>query len=221
MVNNGTQTTRYSNGKIYKIVCNTTRLIYVGSTTKEFLSQRLVSHRADYKRWKLDNTNHYYTSFKVLENDNFKIVLLELVNCNTKDELTARERYHIESTDCVNKYIPLRSYKEYCDANRDEINKKAKEYRDANRDEINKKAKEYCDANRDEINKKQNEKYAENKDEIKKKQKEYQQKNKDELKKKAKEKRDANRDEINKKRRDKRAAKKREYMELYPLLFPK
>ena len=34
----------YGNGKIYKIVCGTTGKVYVGSTTKTYLSQRLFAH---------------------------------------------------------------------------------------------------------------------------------------------------------------------------------
>ena len=49
----------------------------------------------------------------------------------------------------------------------------------------------------------------------------YSNENKDEINKKKKEYRAENKDEINKKRREKSAAKKRKYMELYPLLFPK
>ena len=39
----------YSKGKVYKIVCNITGLIYVGSTTKEYLCQRLTAHKNDYQ----------------------------------------------------------------------------------------------------------------------------------------------------------------------------
>ena len=157
----------YNNGKIYNIVCNTTGLIYVGSTTKEFLSQRLDGHRSVYRCWKLDNTKTYMTSFRVLENDNFKIVLIEAVNCNSNNELHTRERFYIESTDCVNHRIPNRTIHEYRDTNRDKINKKQNEKNAEknaeNRDEINKKQNEKRDANKDAINKKAREKYAEKK----------------------------------------------------------
>ena len=46
----------YSKGKIYKIepICDHDEGdIYIGSTTKEYLSQRMTAHKADYKRWKL------------------------------------------------------------------------------------------------------------------------------------------------------------------------
>ena len=45
----------YNNGKIYKIVpiCEGADEgdVYIGSTTKEYLSQRMVQHRADYNKW--------------------------------------------------------------------------------------------------------------------------------------------------------------------------
>ena len=102
----------YNNSKIYKIVDNTNNNIYVGSTTKKYLSDRLSSHNSDYRRFKKINKG-YITSFEILKNNNFDIILLELVNCNSKDELKSRERFYIETLDCVNKNIPGRTNKEY------------------------------------------------------------------------------------------------------------
>ena len=47
-------------------------------------------------RWKLT------TSFDTLKIIIFDIVLLETVNCNSKDELRQRERFYIENNICVN-----------------------------------------------------------------------------------------------------------------------
>ena len=121
----------YNNGKIYKIVDNTNNNIYVGSTTKKYLSQRLDKHRGDYKQY-LKNKYSYVTSYKILENNDYDIVLLELVNCETKDELHKRERYFIETLDCVNKIIPGRTHKEYREANRDKLIEKCKDWRKDN-----------------------------------------------------------------------------------------
>jgi hypothetical protein len=126
----------YSNGKIYKIVCDTTKLVYIGSTTKQYLSQRLDSHRRQYKTWKGGKGSNY-TSFKVLEGNNYSIVLLELVDCKSKDELLARERFYIETVECVNKFVPLRT--------QEEEKNYAKEYREVNKDAIYKKLYEKCD----------------------------------------------------------------------------
>jgi len=123
----------YQDGKVYKIVCDTTGLVYVGSTCCSYVAQRLAKHASDYKCY-LTNNKKYTTSFKVLENNNYKIVLLEKYPCNFKDELTARERYYIETIDCVNKLIPGRTKKEYYIDNKDKIKSRNKVYRDNNKE---------------------------------------------------------------------------------------
>ena len=42
----------YSKGKIYRIVCNTTGKVYIGSTSQDYLSQRLRKHVEEYKKTK-------------------------------------------------------------------------------------------------------------------------------------------------------------------------
>jgi hypothetical protein len=79
----------YSLGKIYKIVCNTTGKVYIGSTCCPRLCRRLTKHREDYNRF-LKEKYHFVTSFSVLEGNNYKIVLLELCPCSCKEELHAR-----------------------------------------------------------------------------------------------------------------------------------
>ena len=136
----------YNNGKIYKIVDNTNNNIYVGSTTKKYLSDRLSSHNSDYRRFKKINKG-YITSFEILKNNNFDIILLELVNCNSKDELKSRERFYIETLDCVNKNIPGRTNKEYKETNKEKITEYNKEYRETNKEKI----KEYRETNKEKI----------------------------------------------------------------------
>ena len=101
----------YSNGKIYKIVCNITGLIYIGSTCKK-LCQRISQHRTAYKRYLKDN-KHYITSFKIIEGGNYEIILIETFPCENKEELHKRERYFIDTLECANKVIPTRTEKEY------------------------------------------------------------------------------------------------------------
>jgi hypothetical protein len=48
-----------------------------------------------------------------LKNNNYDIILLENVSCINKDELKARERFYIETLECVNKVIPGRTNQEY------------------------------------------------------------------------------------------------------------
>ena len=87
----------YNEGKIYKIVCKTTGLAYIGSTTKE-LSFRLAQHK-----------RKSTSSSRVLENNNFEIILLEEFPCNGLHELLTRERYYIENNACVNIGKPIRT----------------------------------------------------------------------------------------------------------------
>ena len=48
----------YQNGKIYKIVSNTnSEKCYIGSTTKKYLSQRLMQHKYEYNCHKSGKNN--------------------------------------------------------------------------------------------------------------------------------------------------------------------
>ena len=135
----------YKNAKIYKIVDNTNGNIYIGSTCKK-LCQRIAQHRANYKQY-LNGKFSYITSFKILENGDYDIILIEEVkDCENKEQLRARERYYIENLECVNKRIEGRTRKEYYEANKDQFHEKQKEYRTENRDKINesKKIKYNC-----------------------------------------------------------------------------
>ena len=103
---------KYENGKIYKIVDNTNNNIYIGHTTEKYLSKRLQHHLYQYKYWK-EGKKTYTSSFKIFENNDYRIELLE--NCNCKDvyELKNRERYYIENNDCVNLSVPNRTKLEW------------------------------------------------------------------------------------------------------------
>ncbi len=123
----------YSNGKIYKIepICDHDEGdIYIGSTTKQYLSQRIDKHRSNYKSWKNNKCNKVQV-FEIFDKygvSNCQIVLIENVNAESKDELLAREKHYIKSVKCVNKNIPGRTMKEYYQDNYDTF----KKYREAN-----------------------------------------------------------------------------------------
>ena len=129
----------YNNGKIYKIENNIDDMIYIGSTTKQYLSQRMDNHRSCYKGWKSGKSTKVmvFDMFEKHGIENCFIVLLELVNCNTKDELLAREAYYIKTLVCVNKCIPLRTDKQYRVDNKEKL----KEKYDDNKYKINKQRK--------------------------------------------------------------------------------
>ena len=129
----------YENAKIYKLVCNKRGLIYVGSTCQRLLCKRLSGHVADYKRWK--NTKcKYITSCKIIDNGDYYIELIEAVSCSSFDELAKKERYYVESIDCVNKMIPGRTLKEwgrqYYEINKETHNAYSKQYAQDNEEKL-------------------------------------------------------------------------------------
>jgi len=128
------------NGKIYKLVCNQTNKVYYGSTTQTLMKRR-DTHRQHYKRH-INTGCDYITAFEILQNDDFKIELVEELDFNDKKELTSRERYHIQNNECVNKYIPSRTHKEYYLDNKEHCNQKSREDYQKNKEkysELNKK----------------------------------------------------------------------------------
>lgn len=162
----------YQKGKIYKLVSDHTDEIYIGSTIQK-LSQRLSKHACDFRKG-----NNGCTCKKLFDLGDVKIVLIENVPCNSKEELYKRERHYIETTNCVNKYIPGRTNAENYQDKKEEISKQKKEYYIKNNDKI----KEYYLKNKEEISKKIKEYNLKNKEDISKKMKEYRLKNKDKIK---------------------------------------
>ncbi|MDR3550289.1 MAG: GIY-YIG nuclease family protein [Candidatus Babeliales bacterium] len=109
----------YQNGKVYKIVSNQTDKVYVGSTTQS-LARRKSKHMSNFKMWK---SGHYknITSFEIIKLGDCQVILIENYPCNSKEELESRERYWIESLNCVNKVIPTRTPQEYREVNKEKI----------------------------------------------------------------------------------------------------
>ena len=160
----------YKNGKIYKIECGITGMVYIGSTTKETVAQRLSEHVSKYKRWlRLEKAATNYSSFEIIKNGNYKIYLIELFPCNSKDELTSREgelirQFKLDLT-CVNNNVAGRTKHEYEIENKSKRSEKSKEYRILNKDKI----EALRIRNNDKMVKYRSDYYAENKDKIKEK----------------------------------------------------
>jgi len=193
----------YQKGKIYKIVSIIPELegrCYVGSTIQP-LAKRWGLHKKDCKR---KNANIQQT-LKQYGVENFKIVLIELFPCNSKEELTGREEYWIRKLDSVKSgwnchYAKqnIEGYKEkrevWIEKNKDKLRKNMKIYREENKD----KRKIYWEENKDKINQ-QRKLYWET----------YKVKKKEKLKQYYEE----NKDKINQQRRERRARKKQEQEE--------
>jgi len=146
----------YKNGKIYRLICEETGKQYIGSTCTT-LVRRLYNHKHKANRCASKNLI------------NPTIILIEDYPCDRKEQLTARERYFIETMDCVNKQIPGRTNAEYYQDNKEKIQKYKQDhkeeiseyqqiYREENREKINENKRKYYHGNREEINEKKNEK---------------------------------------------------------------
>ena len=185
----------YNNGKIYKIepiVEHEEHEIYIGSTTKDKLCQRMATHRRDYKLWKENKCGRCmsYELFNRYGLDNCQIILVELVNANSKDELLSRESHYIKNLKCINKQLSIQTD--------EERNEYLKNYKTINKDIISERCKKYREEHQDQIKKYR----ADHKKELSEKKKEWYIKNKEKVLDHVKEYRDSNIDAILERRRE-------------------
>jgi hypothetical protein len=146
---------KYNNSKIYRIVSNVSDDVYYGSTTEPTIARRLAKHVGNYKCY-LNGKSNFTTSFKILETNDYDIILVENVNCETKEQLHQRERFYIENNNCVNKFIPNRTDKQYRFDNKDSIKETKKQYYNENLDSIKNKIEQYQQDNKEKIQKQKN-----------------------------------------------------------------
>ena len=104
--------------KIYAIKSTDSNQVYIGSTSKQYLSQRWATHIYDYRQYKLGR-HKYVSSFQILNSPTAFIELLEV--CKEGDRYE-RERYWIENTPhCVNKQLPTQTYPEWVEKNKEDV----------------------------------------------------------------------------------------------------
>jgi len=123
---------RYENGKIYKIVCDTTGQVYIGSTITKRLCDRLAKHKSEYNNYIIGNRKYKPSNFDILKNNNYKIVLLENYSCKSKDELFSKEREYIDKIECININRPTITEEERHQTNL----KKDRLYKERNRQKL-------------------------------------------------------------------------------------
>ena len=126
--------------------------VYIGSTTRT-AEARMAEHRS---------INRTCTARALFDGDGvITIQVLEDVHCNTKQELKARERYHMELyPERVNRQIPGKSRTEYLSEYRQANKERIVEYRQANKAHAdNYKATWYQD-NKERIAERNNEPYT-------------------------------------------------------------
>jgi len=144
--------TNYSKGKIYKIVVNNTDeeyRPYIGSTTKEYLSQRFVQHRNVYSRYKNGKTPSI-SSFKLFDKygiENCEIILLENYPCASKDELRSRERHWFDNIENCNIVKPALTEEEISNLGKIRYKKKIELHPDYNQKHYQRKLELHPDYN--------------------------------------------------------------------------
>lgn len=158
----------YGNGKIYKIVSSYTNMIYIGSTTKQYLSQRMDTHKSSLKGW-MKGQRGYTSSFSILLFDDAKIILLEAYPCTSIDELRAREQYYIDlycetAVNCKNAFgadeeLRKQYRKQYYKDNQEYLEQQRKQYLLNNKVQIQQRNKQYRKNNLEQIQQKMNQKY--------------------------------------------------------------
>ena len=138
----------YQLGKIYKITDVGRTKMYIGSTTKDYVSKRMVEHRNAYYYFKAGSKKGHrkisvFELFDEFGIENCIIELIETCPCNNRDELHRREGELIKASECVNKNIAGRTLQEYYEENKDKINEKRRayiaEHYEENKDKINEK----------------------------------------------------------------------------------
>lgn len=140
----------YQTGKIYKLWSPSKNIVYIGSTT-QVLCKRLVVHLSHYKAYNKDNTNDYYSSFLVLDCEDYKIELLEEYACNNKQQLERKEGEYIKNNECCNKIIAGRTRREHYIDNADKLKEQHKQYIINNSDKLKEQRKQYYINNADKI----------------------------------------------------------------------
>ena len=165
----------YQNGKIYKIWSPEGDDIYIGSTT-EILCRRLAAHKSDYNIGRTTTSRILFEKYT-----DVRIELMEEFPCDKKSKLIAREGHYIRILNCVNKTIPDRTYKEYCEQNKNHILEYHKEYYENNKEKLLEYNKEYYKNNKESIAEKTKEYYEDNKNHILEKEKERYETNKEKL----------------------------------------
>jgi len=195
----------YSRGKVYAIICRKTERRYIGSTCEPTLARRLSGHVTSFNYY-MEGKGNYFSSFEIIKDNDYYIVLLESYPCNSKDELRMCEQKHINLNENINMmkaYQTTEESKEYrkqqnikntdkrkkhYEANREELIEKAKENYKKNKDIIVIRKKKHYEANREELIEKTKIKYQNNKEHILEKSNEYYKENKEKIREKKNEK---------------------------------
>lgn len=140
----------YQGGKIYKIT--SAGGCYIGSTTRD-IQERLRGHKSQ-RIQELEGKKIHGSARAVMCHPDYKIELVELFPCATKQELLDREAFHIRNIECVNRYIPGRTPQIYAQEHKAEIQEYQGGYYQANKEHLKARAKLWRETHPDKIKEK-------------------------------------------------------------------
>tara|TARA_R110000782_G_scaffold136576_2_gene229012 strand:+ start:1878 stop:2378 length:501 start_codon:yes stop_codon:yes gene_type:complete len=135
----------YQNGKIYKIIDNTNGNIYIGSTAEPTLARRLAGHVGTYKHKVKTGKGANCKSFEIIQNGDYRIILIEDYPCDSKDQLNQREQFHMNNNQCINQLrasTDREAREAYKKKWREENRDYAKQYQIENQEKLNRYRKE-------------------------------------------------------------------------------
>ena len=85
---------------IYKLTCKKTNQIYIGSSSREYLSQTLHTIEYNYTTWK-NFGGYHWAAFDIIKSGDYSIDLLEEYKT---EEYRQRLQHHIDLNEgCINK----------------------------------------------------------------------------------------------------------------------
>lgn len=167
---------KYNRTFIYKLICNDSNITscYVGHTIGFY--KRRNDHK--YHCTNPNSPKHNYNVYQCIRNnggwDNWKMIEIELCNCNNHKEAISRERYWIQELHAdLNKHVPGQ-FSELCDGDINKYNKMYREthkqyfkdYRIAHREYFINYCREYRKKNQDKVSNYSSEYYEKNKHKI-------------------------------------------------------
>lgn len=147
----------YSNAVIYKLCCNDPEVneIYIGSTTNMY-------NRKNAHKQACNNANdieHNAYKYRYIRDNggwiNWSMIMIERVECESKQELLSRERYYIDQLKpMLNKNIPLRTARDWYADNKDRVITEKKQYHIDNKEYITVRHNQYVNNNKEFVNRK-------------------------------------------------------------------
>tara|TARA_R110002126_G_scaffold190896_1_gene339042 strand:+ start:444 stop:890 length:447 start_codon:yes stop_codon:yes gene_type:complete len=122
-------------------------MTYIGSTIRS-MNKRMNAHEYQYKRW-LDRKSPYCSSFNIIKNENYELIIIEQIKNETVEDCREREQWWIDfygKENLVNKCNAngwnYENIKEYYNNNKNQIKKQTKEYYENNKDKISQQKKQ-------------------------------------------------------------------------------